>query len=226
MERLFDILLSAFAIIIFSPLIIPTILVLRMTGEGEVFFLQDRVGKDFKIFKLFKFSTMLKDSPNLVGGTITIKDDPRVLPIGKFLRNLKINELPQLLNVFLGDISLIGPRPLTEQNFNSYSLKTQNIITKVKPGLSGIGSIIFRMEESIMHGENASSQFYNETISPYKGDVEEWFVHNRSLYLYFKIIFVTIWVVIFPGSKIVWRSFKDIPVPPKKLKSELNYKDY
>ena len=119
MERLFDILLSAFAIIIFSPLIIPTILVLRMTGEGEVFFLQDRVGKDFKIFKLFKFSTMLKDSPNLVGGTITIKDDPRVLPIGKFLRNLKINELPQLLNVFLGDISLIGPRPLTEQNFNS-----------------------------------------------------------------------------------------------------------
>jgi lipopolysaccharide/colanic/teichoic acid biosynthesis glycosyltransferase len=226
MERLFDILLSGLAIIIFSPLMIPIIFALRITGEGEVFFLQDRVGKDFKIFKLFKFATMLKESPNLVGGTITIKDDPRVLPIGKFLRNLKINELPQLLNVFLGDISLIGPRPLTQQNFKFYSSKTQDVIIKVKPGLSGIGSIIFRREESIMHGENASAQFYNDTIAPYKGAVEEWFVCNRSLYLYFMLIFVTLWVVLFPESKLVWRCFKNIPVPPEKLKSELNYMEY
>lgn len=226
MERLFDIILSGLAIVILSPLIIPIVFVLRMTGEGEVFFFQDRVGRDFKIFKLFKFATMLKESPNLGSGTITIKNDPRILPIGKFLRDFKINELPQLLNVFLGDISLIGPRPLTEQNFQSYSPSTQNIITKVKPGLSGVGSIIFRREESIMHGVNASPQFYKEIIAPYKGAVEEWFVCNRSLYLYFMIIFVTLWVVLFPKSNLIWRRFKNIPVPPEKLKSELNYSEY
>ena len=226
MERLFDMIFSGLAIFILSPLIIPIIFLLRITGEGEVFFFQDRVGKDFKIFKLFKFATMLKESPNLGSGTITIENDPRVLPIGKFLRNSKINELPQLLNVFLGDISLIGPRPLTEQNFKFYSSTTQDIITKVKPGLSGVGSIIFRREESIMHKKNASAQFYKETIAPYKGAIEEWYVSNRSLYLYFTIIFVTLWVVLFPESKLVWRRFKNIPVPPEKLRSKLNYRKY
>lgn len=223
MERFFDICLSGLAIIFLSPLFIPVVFILRFTGEGEVFYLQQRVGKDFQRFKLFKFATMLKDSPNLAGGTITMKGDTRILPFGKFLRNSKINELPQLINVFLGDMSLIGPRPLTEQTFESYPSKIQNIITKVRPGLSGIGSIVFRREESIMHGENASIQFYSEVIAPYKGAVEEWFVGNKSQYFYFLIMFITIWVLLFPDSKIVWRSFKKIPTPPDKLKSVLNY---
>ena len=226
MERICDIFFSALALIILCPMVLPVIIVLRITGEGEVFFFQDRVGKDFKIFKLYKFATMLKESPNLASGTITIKDDPRVLPVGKFLRNAKINELPQLINVFLGDMSLVGPRPLTKQTFNSYAPKTQNITTKVKPGLSGLGSIIFRREESILHGGNDSIQFYGDTIAPYKGAVEEWFVYNKSLYYYFLTIFVTIWVVLFPESKIVWRTFKNIPVPPEQLKSALNYYEY
>ncbi|MDA8817529.1 sugar transferase [Planktomarina sp.] len=226
MERICDILLAGLALIILSPLVLPVIIVLRITGEGEVFFLQERVGKDFKTFKLYKFATMLKESPNLASGTITIKDDPRVLPIGKILRKIKINELPQLVNVVLGDMSLIGPRPLTEQTFKSYAQKTQNVTTKVKPGLSGLGSIIFRSEESILHDGNDSVQFYDDTIAPYKGAVEEWFVYNKSLYYYFLIIFITIWVVLFPESKIVWRTFKNMPVPPEQLKSALNYCEY
>ena len=223
MERFFDICLSGLAIIFLLPLFIPVIFILKFTGEGEVFYLQQRVGKDFQRFKLIKFATMLKDSPKLTGGTITMKGDDRILPFGKFLRNSKINELPQLINVFLGDMSLIGPRPLTEQTFGSYSSKIQNIITKVRPGLSGIGSIVFRKEEYILHGENASIQFYSEVIAPYKGAVEEWFVDNKSQHFYFLILFITIWVLLFPDSKIVWRSFKKIPTPPDKLKSVLNY---
>ena len=226
MERLFDILLSGLAIIILSPLLIPIVIILRITGEGEVFFLQDRVGLGFKRFKLIKFATMLKESPNLATGTITIKDDPRVLPVGKLLRNVKINELPQLINVFLGEMSLVGPRPLTEQTFKSYAQETQNITTKVKPGLSGVGSIIFRREEGILNSGNDSIQFYNDIIAPYKGAVEEWFVFNKSLYYYFLTILVTIWVILFPESKIVWRTFKNIPVPPEQLKSALNYYEY
>ena len=97
-----------------------------------------------------EFATMLKDSPNIGTGTITVQNDPRVLPIGKFLRKTKINELPQLINVFTGEMSLIGPRPLTSENFSMYPKEAQNTIKKMRPGLSRVGSIIFRNEETLI----------------------------------------------------------------------------
>ena len=109
MERLFDIFLSSIALIILSPLLVPIIILLKSTGEGEWFFMQKRMGKHGRLFKLIKFATMVKNSPNLGTGTVTMKQDPRVLPVGKFLRKTKINELPQLLNILLGDMSVIGP---------------------------------------------------------------------------------------------------------------------
>ena len=145
MDRFFDVLFSAMALLLLSPLLVPIVITLRLTGEGEVFFLQERIGKGGKNFKLFKFATMLKNSPNIGTGTVTMRGDPRVLPVGSFLRKTKINELPQLLNIFFGDMSVIGPRPLTTQTFGAYSESTQGLITQVRPGLSGVGSIIFRV---------------------------------------------------------------------------------
>ena len=223
MERFFDIILSGLALLVLSPIFIIVIFILKLTGEGEIFFLQERVGKDGKLFKLYKFATMLKDSPNIGTGTITTKEDPRVLPVGKFLRKTKINELPQLLNIFFGHMSVIGPRPLTCETFESYSIDIKEIIKSVKPGLSGIGSIIFRDEEEIMDGEMATINFYNNTIAPYKGSLEIWFVSNKSLYIYFVAIFVTIWAVINPKSKIAWKLFSNLPKPPKELRTPLNY---
>jgi len=198
---------------------------LKCSGEGEEFFLQERIGKAGAVFKLFKFATMLKDSPNLGTGTVTMRDDPRVLPVGKFLRKTKINELPQVLNIFFGDMSVIGPRPLTAQTFGSYSDSTQAVIKQVRPGLSGVGSIIFRGEEDIMHGATASVDFYDNVIAPYKGALEEWFVLNKNLYIYFMAIFTTVWAVLFPKTKIAWTVFKGLPEPPEELKLALNYKD-
>ena len=109
MERVFDVFFSGLALLVLSPLLVPIVLILRFSGEGEIFFLQERIGKGGQVFKLFKFATMLKDSPNIGTGTVTMKGDPRVLPVGKFLRKTKINELPQLLNIFFGDTSVIGP---------------------------------------------------------------------------------------------------------------------
>ena len=223
MERFFDLVFSSLALVILSPLLIPIIVILRLSGEGEIFFLQDRVGKNGKVFKLFKFATMLKDSPNIGSGTLTIKNDPRILPVGKLLRKTKINELPQLLNIFFGDMSLIGPRPLAIQNFNSYSKEIQNTITLVRPGLSGIGSIIFRNEEEIIDEKNASIDFYNNLIAPYKGSLEQWFVSNKGIFIYFLSIFVTIWAVLFPKTKLAWKLFKDLPEPPNELKEKLHY---
>ena len=225
MDRFFDLLFSGVSLLLLSPLLLLTIIILRFTGEGEIFFLQERIGKNGKKFKLFKFATMLKNSPNIGTGTVTMKNDSRVLPLGKFLRKTKINELPQLLNILLGSMSVIGPRPLTDQAFGAYSDSTQRVITQVRPGLSGIGSIIFRGEEEIMHGATGSINFYANVISPYKGTLEEWFVSNKSLYIYFVAIFVTVWTVLIPSTKIVWRVFKQLPEPPDDLKHALNYID-
>ena len=225
MDRFFDILFSGIALLFLSPLLIPILIILRFTGEGEVFFLQERIGKCGKKFMLFKFATMLKNSPNIGTGTVTMRGDPRVLPVGTFLRKTKINELPQLLNIFFGDMSVIGPRPLTTQTFEAYSENTQSFIKQVRPGLSGIGSIIFRGEEDIMHGAKASVDFYANVIAPYKGSLEEWFVSNKSMYIYFVAIFVTAWAVFIPSSKIAWRVFKDLPKPPAELRQALNFTD-
>ena len=221
--RFFDIFFSGIALLILFPLLAPIVLILKFSGEGEIFFLQERVGKGGELFKLLKFATMLKDSPNIGTGTLTIKEDPRVLPVGKFLRKTKINELPQLINILLGDMSVIGPRPLTIQTFESYSDEIQEIIKKVRPGLSGIGSIIFRDEEEIMYGSSASIDFYSNIIAPYKGSLEEWFVSNKGIYIYFLAIFITIWAVIFPSTKVVWKVFKNLPEPPEELKKVLNH---
>jgi lipopolysaccharide/colanic/teichoic acid biosynthesis glycosyltransferase len=225
MDRFFDVLFSGIALLVLSPLLVPIAIILRLTGEGEVFFLQERIGKSGKKFRLFKFATMLKNSPNIGTGTVTMKGDPRVLPVGAFLRKTKINELPQLLNILLGNMSVIGPRPLTIQTFAAYSNSTQHFIKQVRPGLSGVGSIIFRGEEEIMHGASASVDFYANVIAPYKGALEEWFVSNKSLYIYFVSIFVTAWAVLFPDTKLAWSVFKDLPEPPSELKQALNYTD-
>jgi lipopolysaccharide/colanic/teichoic acid biosynthesis glycosyltransferase len=223
MERFFDVVFSGLALTLLMPVLVPVMCILKLTGEGEIFFFQSRIGKNGVPFRLFKFATMLKDSPNMGTGTITVKGDPRVLPFGRVLRKTKINELPQLINIFVGDMSIIGPRPLTEQAFSSYPVKTQKIVTKVRPGLSGIGSIIFRGEEEIMQGELANLHFYSKVIAPYKGALEEWFVSERSLKIYFLAIIVTAWVVIRPASRIAWRVFNELPRPPRELQDVLNF---
>ena len=225
MDRFFDILFSGIAILLLSPLLVPIVIALKLTGEGEIFFLQERIVTSGEKFKLFKFATMLKNSPNIGTGTVTMRGDPRVLPAGTFLRKTKINELPQLLNIFFGDMSVIGPRPLTAQTFGAYSENTQCLVKQIRPGLSGVGSIVFRAEEEIMYGATASVDFYANVIAPYKGALEEWFVSNKSLYIYFVAIFVTAWAVLIPSTKIAWRVFKGLPEPPAELKQALNFTD-
>lgn len=217
MQRFLDILLSSAALLVLSPLLVPVAIALRLTGEGEVFFLQDRVGLGGRVFGLYKFATMLKDSPNIGTGTVTVKDDPRVLPLGRVLRKTKVNELPQLLNILKGDMSLIGPRPQTRRCFDAFPASTREAIVKVRPGLSGIGSIVFRGEEDMLHQHADPMRFYDDVIAPYKGALEEWYVEHAGLRTYLACIFLTAWVVVLPKSSLVWRVFRDLPAPPPEL---------
>lgn len=217
MQRVLDIVFSGLALVVLSPLLIPVMLVLRLTGEGEVFFVQQRVGRGGQAFGLYKFATMLKNSPNIGTGTVTVKGDARVLPFGQFLRKTKLNELPQLLNIFKGDMSVIGPRPQTQRCFDAFPPASQAEIIKVRPGLSGIGSIVFRDEEELMHASREPERFYDDVIMPYKGALEEWYVANQGVGTYLWCIALTVWVVLVSGSTVFWRVFRGLPMPPPEL---------
>lgn len=188
---------------------------LKLTGEGYIFYKQERIGFTNKRFAILKFATMLKNSPNMAGGIITTRKDPRITPMGGFLRKSKINELPQLFNIFLGDMSFVGPRPVMPISFSVYPEEVQEVIYNVKPGLTGIGSIVFRDEEDLItklkNNGGDTWDFYSKTICPFKGELEIWYQKNQNILVDIKIIVVTAWVILNSNSDAVYKTFKALP---------------
>jgi lipopolysaccharide/colanic/teichoic acid biosynthesis glycosyltransferase len=218
MTRFFDIFLSVIALVVLFPFMFLVIVILRLTGEHCVFYGQTRIGKNEEKFKLLKFATMLKDSPSIGMGDITVKNDPRVLPFGRFLRKTKINEIPQLFNIIIGDMSMVGPRPQTPKNFDYFSVEDKQIIISMRPGLTGIGSIVFRDEESIVASLGKPVEAcYREIIAPYKARLEAWYRDRQNVTTYFLLIFVTAWVIICSKSRIYYRIWPSLPSLPDVL---------
>ena len=211
LKRLTDILIAGLALIILSPVLVIAILILSLTAEHEVFYFQKRIGYKNKPFYIWKFATMLKNSPHVGTGHITLRNDVRVTWFGKILRITKINELPQILNVFRGDMTIVGPRPLIDSAFNLYTEEIKSNIYNVRPGITGIGSLIFRDEEKIISASDDPVAMY-KTIAPFKGALEIWYQKNASLYTDFMIIFLTAWSILFPNNTLQNRIFKDLPV--------------
>lgn len=217
MIRLFDIIVAIIGLtLVFIPCAIIAVL-LKFTGEGYIFYLQERIGRDGKPFNIYKFATMLKDSPNMEGGDITTAKDPRVLPMGNFLRKTKINELPQFLNVLEGSISVVGPRPITPNQFQMFPQAYQDILKSIPPGITGVASIVFRDEERIIASSKKDRlECYKEEVIPYKSALELWYLERRSLWLNIKLIFLTAWTILFPRSKLYERLLPELPDNPAK----------
>ena len=217
-KRLFDLTIAVLSLLLlFAPMIL-VMIILKFTGEGEIFYLQKRLGYLNNEFKIIKFATMVKNSPNIGTGSLTLRGDPRVLPFGNFLRKSKINELPQIFNVIIGNMSIVGPRPQMKVDFDKFPPKKRNEIYKSKPGITGIGSIIFRDEERWISNFNGDKhEFYKNKIAPYKTDVELWYYKNQSLFVDVKLVILTAWVIIFPNSDFVERIFKSLPKKPSYL---------
>jgi lipopolysaccharide/colanic/teichoic acid biosynthesis glycosyltransferase len=177
-----------------------------------VFYYQKRIGYKNKYFNIIKFATMLKNSPNIGTGIITLRNDPRLLPLGKFLRKSKLNELPQILNVLKGDMSLVGPRPLIDKTFNTYPAEYKDKVYLSIPGITGIGSVIFRDEEAqISNAGIPPEEYYKKVIGPYKAALEVWYHEHQSFLVDIKILFLTAWVIAFPNSELVKKWFPDLP---------------
>jgi lipopolysaccharide/colanic/teichoic acid biosynthesis glycosyltransferase len=217
-KNIIDFVFALVALVIVLPVLIPVCIGLLFTGEHYVFYFQKRIGFKNRPFDIWKFATMLKESPNLGTGLYTTREDPRVLPVGHFLRKTKINELPQIINILKGDMSIVGPRPLVDKTFDPYPDYVKESIYNVKPGLTGIGSIIFRDEEKLLSGTSLPPEdYYKNHISPYKGELELWYQKHLSFYTDFMLMFLTAWVIVFKDSDVVYRVFKDLPPKPTAL---------
>ena len=210
-KRFIDIFIASLALLLLAPIIIPCMLILRFTGEREVFFLQKRIGYRNRPFYIWKFATMLKDSPNIGTGEITLRNDPRVTRFGRFLRMTKLNELPQIFNVLKGDMSIVGPRPLMEVSFRLYSEEVRKKIYNSKPGITGIGSLVFRDEEKIVSGSPDPRFTYANLIYPHKATLELWYQRNASLYTDSMIILLTGLSILYPANKLTEKVFRDLP---------------
>lgn len=213
LKRFIDIVIALIALVILSPLLIPVVIILLLTGEHEVFYFQKRIGQNGKSFFIWKFATMVKNSPNIGTGEITLRNDPRVTSMGKFLRKTKVNELPQIFNVLRGEMSIVGPRPLMEVSYQLYSKEQQHQIYLSKPGITGIGSLIFRDEESLVSAAENPREMY-QSIFPYKAALEIWYRQHASVITDFLIIFLTAFSIISPEQNLHNKVFKNLPPRP------------
>ncbi|MCV6628478.1 MAG: sugar transferase [Flavobacteriaceae bacterium] len=189
LKRLFDILASGFGILILSPILLILSLAISFGSRGGVFYRQERIGRYGKAFRIFKFRSMYTDSDKK--GLLTVGDrDPRVTPIGYYLRKSKLDELPQLLNVFIGDMSLVGPRPEVERYVDLYSTEDKKVL-RVRPGITDYASIHYRNETEILKAASDPEKKYIEEIMPAKLALNKKYIDEKSLYTDIKIIFAT-----------------------------------
>ena len=212
LKRLLDFTLALLGILVLLPVLLPICLVLFCTGEHKVFYFQERIGYRNHRFRLWKFATMLQNSPNMTGGLHTTRRDPRVLPFGQFLRSTKINELPQVVNILLGDMAVVGPRPLVDKTFDPYPEHVKASIYNVRPGLTGVGSIVFRDEERLLsEGGMPPAEFYRCFISPAKGELELWYQRNMNLRTDLALILLTAWTILRPRNQLLRKIFPSLP---------------
>lgn len=187
-KRLFDILASVIGLVLLSPLLLVIVLFMKLKMPGPVIFRQERIGRDGKPFTIFKFRSM---TPDHHGSSISIKGEKRITPLGAFLRKHKLDELPELWNVILGDMSLVGPRPDIPQYTNQLAGE-EKLILKLRPGITGPASLKYAREEELLASVADPAKYNDEIIWPDKVRINLDYYHNRSFLGDILIIFKTI----------------------------------
>ena len=192
-KRVFDIIASVLGLFVLLPLFIMIAIWIKLSSKGPMFYIQNRVGKDFKEFSLYKFRSMRVDADK-EGPLVTSKDDARITKVGKFIRKTKIDELPQLLNVIKGDMSLVGPRPEVKRYVDAKYDEYKKIL-EVKPGITDNAAIAFRDEEEIMAKYHDKEKAYIEEVLPKKIKLYHEYMDNISFVNDIKLILHTIKVI-------------------------------
>jgi lipopolysaccharide/colanic/teichoic acid biosynthesis glycosyltransferase len=199
MKRIIDVLFSAVALVVFSPLLFALALWIKLDSAGPVFHRGLRVGRDETRFRMLKFRSMVENA-HLIGGTSTPEDDPRITRVGKFLRKYKLDELPQLLNVFRGEMSLVGPRPQVPWAVELYTPEEKTIL-RMRPGITDYASLRFRDEGEILRGSTDPDKDYMEKIHPEKMRLSLEYARTHSVWLDCKILASTLAAVVFGSAQ-------------------------
>lgn len=190
MKRLFDVFCSSVGLFFLSPLLISISAAIKISDGGSVFFVQERIGRNFRPFKLYKFRTMVTDAQKQ-GLAITAADDPRVTRVGGFLRRSKLDELPQLINVINGDMSLVGPRPEVQKYVQLFEKEYQEILT-VRPGMTDYAALEFIDEEEILGSYDNREAAYVEEVLPRKIELYRKYLANQGIGTDISIILKTL----------------------------------
>ncbi len=193
MKRLFDIFFSSIGILILLPLFAVVAILIKVDSKGSVFFRQERIGKNFKAFRIYKFRTMTVDVENK-GPLITVGGDKRITKIGKFLRKYKIDEIPQLINVLKGEMSFVGPRPEVRKYVDLFKSDYEKLLT-IKPGITDPASIKYSREEIALSLSNNWEKDYVERILPEKIMLSSQYVDNRNMLTDLNLILKTIFKI-------------------------------
>jgi lipopolysaccharide/colanic/teichoic acid biosynthesis glycosyltransferase len=189
MKRAFDLVVALLGLVLLSPLMAIAALLVKLDSNGPIFFRQERMGKRFRPFFIYKFRTMVQDAPQM-GSLITCGDDPRITRIGRFLRKTKIDEVPQLINILKGEMSLVGPRPEIRQYVELFRQDYQEIL-KVRPGITDLASLKYRDEAALLGNENAAD-VYVTRILPDKIKLAKEYIKNSSLFFDLTLIVQTL----------------------------------
>jgi lipopolysaccharide/colanic/teichoic acid biosynthesis glycosyltransferase len=194
MKRIFDLVFAGAGLIVLAPLLAAIALAIKLTSRGPVFYRGERVGLNGKIFRMFKFRTMVINAEQ-IGGSSTPDDDPRLTRVGKFLRRYKLDELPQFINVVVGDMSLVGPRPQVEWVVERYTPEERLVLT-VRPGITDYASVKFHNEGEILRGSANPDEDYFRLIHPMKMQLSIEYVKNASVFTDVKIILRTLLAIL------------------------------
>ena len=210
-KRIFDFTLATFLSLLLLPLMMLVFLIIRISSRGPALYWSQRVGRNNEIFLMPKFRTMRTDTPQLATHLIE-SPDKWLVPCGSFLRKTSLDELPQLWSILKGDMSFVGPRPLMPISFEQYAPEIQAVVYNSKPGITGIGSVIFRDEEKLVTESGMDPwEFYKWHIFPLKGALEQWYQKKKSFYTDLMLLFLTAWAILFPHSKLPYTIFPQLP---------------
>jgi lipopolysaccharide/colanic/teichoic acid biosynthesis glycosyltransferase len=187
-KRLLDLVVAGGGLVVIAPLLAIVAVLVKLSSPGPVFFTQERVGRGGRLFRLYKFRSMRPDSG---GPSVTSGGDARITPVGRFLRKWKLDELPQLINVVKGEMSLVGPRPEVPRYVRHYSEEQRQVLS-VRPGITGATQIEFRNEEELLAGRDDVERFYLETVMPAKLAIDLRYVRSRSLMGDIALVFRTL----------------------------------
>ncbi len=193
-KRFCDLVCSFVGILIFSPLMLAVAIIIKLTSQGPVLYSQARVGLNEKLFRVYKFRTMV-DRAESMGSSVTTGIDPRITPIGRFLRKTKLDELPQLFNVLKGDMSFVGPRPDVPEITEKYTPEMKRIFL-IRPGITSVATLHFRQEEGILSKVPDPDRFYDEVVVPLKVELAMEHVRRNSFWFDLSILLQTVWVLI------------------------------